>query len=261
MATAVYPDNVRSFGADVVDFTTTILAEHVNYLRAEVNSVETVLGNLPLTSSGWVGSLDRTTTTWNTVRDRIANIEYGLNTAYSAKVPTGGSQYQVLQKNSSSDYDFSWVTFNGLPSQSGQTGKYLTTNGSSASWSTIAQYSAPTIGSTSITSGGTFTTLPGVTSVNGSTIPSSGTWYTAPTLGTTSISSGATVSNVAGLTINSTTIPTSKTLVATDSTAYVVPSQTGNSGKYLTTDGTTSSWGTVAASGGANEFVLMMMGA
>ena len=46
--------------------------------------------------------------------------------------------------------------------------------------------------------------------------------------------------------VNGTTIPTSKTLVATDSTTYVVPSQTGNSGKYLTTDGTTSSWGTVA---------------
>jgi hypothetical protein len=42
--------------------------------------------------------------------------------------------------------------------------------------------------------------------------------YSAPTLGSTSIASGATVSNVAGLTINSTTIPTSKTLVATDST-------------------------------------------
>jgi len=44
--------------------------------------------------------------------------------------------------------------------------------------------------------------------------------------------------------INGTTIPTSKTLVATDSTAYVVPSQTGNSGKFLTTNGTTSSWST-----------------
>ena len=44
--------------------------------------------------------------------------------------------------------------------------------------------------------------------------------------------------------INGTTIPSSKTLVATDSTAYVVPSQTGNSGKVLTTDGTTSSWST-----------------
>jgi hypothetical protein len=47
--------------------------------------------------------------------------------------------------------------------------------------------------------------------------------------------------------INGTTIPSSKTLVATDSTQYVVPSQTGNSGKYLTTNGTTSSWGVVDA--------------
>jgi len=71
--------------------------------------------------------------------------------------------------------------------------------------------------------------------------------YTAPTLGSTTIGSGATVSNVNGLTINSTTIPSSKTLVATDSTVYVVPSQSGQSGKYLTTDGTTSSWGTVSS--------------
>jgi hypothetical protein len=47
--------------------------------------------------------------------------------------------------------------------------------------------------------------------------------------------------------INGTAIPSSKTLVATDSTAFVVPSQTGNSGKYLTTNGTVSSWGAVDA--------------
>jgi len=39
--------------------------------------------------------------------------------------------------------------------------------------------------------------------------------YTAPTLGSTTISSGATISNVNGLTINSTTIPTSATLAKT----------------------------------------------
>lgn len=33
------------------------------------------------------------------------------------------------------------------------------------------------------------------------------------------------------------------------SSVYVVPSQSGNSGKYLTTDGTNSSWGTVASGG------------
>ena len=39
--------------------------------------------------------------------------------------------------------------------------------------------------------------------------------YSAPTLGSTTIASGSTVTNINGLTINSTTIPTSKTLVAT----------------------------------------------
>jgi hypothetical protein len=64
---------------------------------------------------------------------------------------------------------------------------------------------------------------------------------TSPTLTTPNIGVATATS------INGTTIPSSKTLVATDSTAYVVPSQTGNSGKYLTTDGTTSSWGAVDA--------------
>jgi hypothetical protein len=64
---------------------------------------------------------------------------------------------------------------------------------------------------------------------------------TSPTLTTPDIGVATATS------INGTNIPTSKTLVATDSTAYVVPSQTGNSGKYLTTDGTTSSWATVDA--------------
>jgi hypothetical protein len=63
---------------------------------------------------------------------------------------------------------------------------------------------------------------------------------TSPTLVTPNIGVATATS------INGTTIPTSKTLVATDSTTYVVPSQSGNSGKYLTTDGTTSSWETVA---------------
>ena len=64
---------------------------------------------------------------------------------------------------------------------------------------------------------------------------------TSPTLTTPNIGVATATS------VNGTTIPSSKTLVATDSTTYVVPSQTGNSGKYLTTDGTTSSWGTVAS--------------
>jgi hypothetical protein len=61
--------------------------------------------------------------------------------------------------------------------------------------------------------------------------------------------------------INGTTIPASKTLVATDSTTYVVPSQAGNSGKYLTTDGTTSSWAAVDVTAIADNYILALMGA
>ena len=59
--------------------------------------------------------------------------------------------------------------------------------------------------------------------------------------------------------INGTIIPSSKTLVATDSTQYVVPSQASNAGKYLTTDGSTASWATVTTDPTADIF--MMMGA
>ena len=87
---------------------------------------------------------------------------------------------------------------------------------------------------------GPITSVGNVTSIASKT--GTGTKFvvdTSPTLVTPDIGVATATS------INGTTIPSSKTLVATDSTAYVVPSQTGNSGKYLTTDGTTSSWGTI----------------
>ena len=51
----------------------------------------------------------------------------------------------------------------GLPAQTGNSGKYLTTDGTTPSWGTVAGYSAPTLGSTSIASGSTNTTLVGFT--------------------------------------------------------------------------------------------------
>jgi hypothetical protein len=37
----------------------------------------------------------------------------------------------------------------------------------------------------------------------------------------------------------------------------VYPSQTGNSGKYLTTDGTTSSWGTLSVPTGDSDQIVL----
>ncbi len=64
-----------------------------------------------------------------------------------------------------------------VPTQAGQSGKYLTTDGSTASWGTVSSYSAPTLGSTSIASGATVTTIAGLT-------------LTAPTLTGTVTASG-----------------------------------------------------------------------
>lgn len=41
------------------------------------------------------------------------------------------------------------------------------------------------------------------------------------------------------------------------SSIYVVPSQTGNSGKYLTTNGTAASWGTITTDPTPTVFLLM----
>jgi len=65
-----------------------------------------------------------------------------------------------------------------LPTQTGNSGKYLTTDGSGTlSWGTVSGYSAPTLGSTSIASGATVTTIAGLT-------------LTAPTLTGTVTASG-----------------------------------------------------------------------
>ena len=133
-----------------------------------------------------------------------------------------------------------------VPAQAGQSGKYLTTDGSVTSWGTVAGYSAPTLGSTSI-------------------------------------ASGATVTNVNGLTINSTTIPTSATLTktadklsvfaATTSAelAGVISDETGSGALVFAAAPTLT--GTVVASGDINlsgaggvgsindEFALILMGA
>ena len=140
-----------------------------------------------------------------------------------------------------------------LPTQTSNSGKYLTTDGSSLSWGTVSGYSAPTLGSTSIASGSTVTTIAGLTlsgptvtgsltagggtGTNGQVLQSTGTgvqWgtvsgYSAPTLGSTSIASGATVTTIAGLTLTAPIITysvnaqtgTTYTPVASDAGAIV----------------------------------------
>ena len=88
-----------------------------------------------------------------------------------------------------------------VASQTGNSGKYLTTDGTSTSWGTVSGYSAPTLGSTSIASGATVTTIAGLTL----TSPT----LTTPDLGTPS---AGTLTNATGLPVSGITASTSSAL-------------------------------------------------
>lgn len=83
----------------------------------------------------------------------------------------------------------SWASVDAFPSQTGNSGKYLTTDGTEVSWSTVEA-------------------LPTQTGNSGKFLTTDGT-------------------------------------IATWETIDAFPSQTGNSGKFLTTDGTETSWSTI----------------
>ncbi len=83
-----------------VDFADTVLAEHVNSLQDEVNSLQANLGTLIKTGSGWVGVFDQVTTNWDTLKDRLANIEYGLGDVYNDYVSLSGGSVVLSSGNS-----------------------------------------------------------------------------------------------------------------------------------------------------------------
>jgi hypothetical protein len=71
-----------------------------------------------------------------------------LLVATSADTPgklTAGANGQVLMTDSSTATGLKWSAYDPLPSQTGNTGKYLTTDGSTASWGAITTDPTPTV--------------------------------------------------------------------------------------------------------------------
>jgi hypothetical protein len=86
---ANYPSSVTTF-TKKVDLLDLVVAADVNSVYDEVTAIETILGALPATSTGWSGSFDSSTTSWTTLRDRIQNIEFGTYTAFTDRVSKSG---------------------------------------------------------------------------------------------------------------------------------------------------------------------------
>ena len=182
---ASFPGSVRPLSSrvdlrdTVVASDVNSLQEEVVALETTIGTAAN--SNKPLAST-WTGTF-ATTTTWTTVSDRLANIEAGLvngiggSSIYAPKasptftgtvttpltvagyvtttsggvlnsvatIPNSGLTNSSITINGSSVSLGGSVSITGLPSQTGNDGKYLTTDGSSASWATITTDPTPTV--------------------------------------------------------------------------------------------------------------------
>lgn len=159
-----------------------------------------------------------------------------------------------------------------LPTQTGNTGKYLTTDGSAASWSTVysglnpssiktANYTASAYDLVRCnTSGGSFTvTLPasptdgmmiGILDISNSfaafplTVSPNGKTIESDSTGISLDINGACETLIYSSSTSNWRLMVTPILIGISS----LPTQTGNSGKYLKSDGTSASWSSLSFS-------------
>lgn len=176
--------------------------------------------------------------------------------------PVAGNTYSINSQTWLYD-GAGWVrtTLNTvIPSQTGNAGRYLTTNGSVVTWADSSSVTVVSATQPALTAAGTLWYDPeyGVLSVY-----ASGVWTDVggAAASTVLVADNPPVSAIQGnLWFNTTDLNTYVYYTDGDSSqwiavgiedpttaASVLPSQSGNSGRYLTTDGTSTSWGTIQA--------------
>lgn len=181
----------------------------------------------------------------------------GTNAGASGTVPAPAATDNVKYLKG----DGTWDTVDALPSQSGQNGKFLTTNGSTASWTELEQhntqiltFNGPLTSNTlslnteidlsesiilSVYVNGVYQIDSTNYSITTSNEESTITFSSAFNENVTISIVYATDVNLVSISYNNLTDkPTIDTLL---------PTQTGNSGKFLTTNGTTAGWATVSS--------------
>jgi len=196
------------------------------------------------------------------------------NAAFNALAPSQTSNANKYLKTDGTST--SWATVDALPSQTSQSGKYLTTDGTTASWSPVTLPTQTYTRTSFVATSGQTTFTVNYTSallqvyLNGVLLDS--TDYTASN-GTTFVLASAAalndiveaivynVLNVGQIAANGVVGGTNGYVLTSNGTAGAwlpapvsLPSQTSQAGKYLTTDGTTASWATVASGGGPITF-------
>lgn len=200
------------------------------------NNVTTALGYTPYNSTNPNGY------TSNTGTVKSVRVQAGTGLASS----TSTAQNTTLNTTISiaSGYKLPTTTEwsnkqDALPSQSGNSGKYLTTNGSTMSWGSLtANNVTVALGYTPYNS-----TNPNGYTSNTGTVKSvqvqAGTGLASSTSTAQNTTLSTTISIASGYKLPTTTEWGNK--------QDALPSQSGNSGKFLTTNGSTMSWATVSS--------------
>jgi hypothetical protein len=166
-----------------------------------------------------------------------------LNTALSGKVPTS-TTLTINGVSYNLEASRTW-TVDALPSQSTHSGKFLTTDGTSASWAAISSTNVTTaLGYTPVSPTQLSTEVANLIDAAPSTLNTLNELAAAlgddPNYATTITTAlGTKVNQTTTLTINGVSYNLSENRTWT---VDALPSQTGNSGKYLTTNGTVASW-------------------
>ncbi len=128
-----------------------------------------------------------------------------------------------------------------LPGQTGNAGKFITTDGTSASWSYVPVTGINATGTltanTFLSGAGTWSAIP-IAGINATGTPTANTF----------LSGAGTWSGIPMAGLSATGTPSASNYLRGDgfwdviSAATILPSQAGNAGKYLRTDGTNLSW-------------------
>lgn len=121
---ASYPSVVKTWVArrDLLDL---VVAADVNTLYDEVTATQQELGTSPRVSPTWGGgTFTSSTTNWNSVKERLANIENGVYTSINERVDTSGGSTIVSGANSTVSLT--------IRAKSGQTANLLEVRNSSS---------------------------------------------------------------------------------------------------------------------------------
>lgn len=108
--------------------------DNANNWAADITAVSAGVG---ITGGGTSGAVTVTNEMATTI-DAKGDLVVGTGADTYTRVPVG-SNNQVLTADSATTSGVKWATADALPSQTGNSGKYLTTNGTTASWGTVSQ--------------------------------------------------------------------------------------------------------------------------